>query len=102
MTVATFVTKPGSAAPTMGAHGAAREAILERHTSLGIELESVRASCLPAAGDKSLGHYLHARISGDADFQTVDPDPADVARYATFLERNRAGPAVESAAASAL
>ena len=45
-----------------------------------------------------------ARTSSDhvfagAEFETVDPDPADVAGFAAYLDRYRAGLAVEAAAA---
>ncbi|MDN3495752.1 FGGY-family carbohydrate kinase [Planococcus sp. APC 4015] len=53
------------------------------------------------AGD-SLGVYLDHRVFAGAEIVTVDPDPADVAGFATYLDRYRAGLAVEAAAVSAL
>ena len=38
----------------------------------------------------------------DAEIVTADPDPADVAGFAAYLDRYRAGLAVERAAVEAL
>ncbi|WP_084104657.1 xylulokinase [Demequina sp. NBRC 110056] len=54
----------------------------------------------PDAGD--LPAYLDTQIFADAEVSVVDPDPADVAGYTAYLDRYRAGLAVERAAASAL
>ena len=42
------------------------------------------------------------RVFADADIDVVDPDPADVAGFSAYLDRYRAGLAVERAAAEAL
>ena len=46
----------------------------------------------------SLSDHLDKRVFAQASIQSVDPDPADVAGFATYLDRYRAGLAVESAA----
>ncbi len=39
---------------------------------------------------------------GDAAFETIDPDSADVAGFATYLNRYRTGLAVQHTAVDAL
>ena len=63
---------------------------------------AVLASYLSAAAELDLGTYLGERVFADAAFDTVDPDPEDVAGFAAFLDRYRAGLAVEAAAVEAL
>lgn len=50
----------------------------------------------------SLAAYLDRRVFADAAIATAEPDPADVAGFAAYLESYRAGLAVEAAAVSAL
>lgn len=50
----------------------------------------------------TLDDHLRERVFADAVFATVAPDPADVAGFATYLERYRAGLTVERAAVDAL
>ncbi|MEV7973647.1 FGGY-family carbohydrate kinase [Cellulomonas sp. NPDC089187] len=50
----------------------------------------------------SLDDYLTHQVFGDARLDIADPDPADVAGYATYLDRYRAGLAAERAAVDAL
>ncbi|MET0736609.1 MAG: FGGY-family carbohydrate kinase, partial [Microbacterium sp.] len=50
----------------------------------------------------SLGEYLDERVFRDAEIVTIDPVPADVAGFAAYLDRYRAGLAVEAAAVTAL
>lgn len=50
----------------------------------------------------SLSSYLDARVFADAAVETADPEPADVAGFAAYLDRYRAGLAVEAAAVTAL
>ncbi|GAA3938745.1 xylulokinase [Microbacterium soli] len=52
--------------------------------------------------DRSLVDHLAERVFADADIRVVEPDPADVAGYADYLDRYRAGLAVEAAAVSVL
>lgn len=63
---------------------------------------AVLAAYLRGADGQDLATYLAERVFGDASTQVVDPDPADVAGFATFLERYSAGLAVERAATAAL
>jgi len=54
------------------------------------------------AGEHDLAAYLDRRIFADTDVVTVEPAPGDVAGYAAYLDRYRAGLAVEAAAVRAL
>ena len=47
-------------------------------------------------------HLERPRLRRGRASQSVDPDPADVAGFATYLDRYRAGLAVERAAVEAL
>lgn len=51
---------------------------------------------------QGLSAYLDDRVFAGADLRIVDPDPADVAGYAAYLDRYRSGLAVEAAAVDAL
>lgn len=58
-----------------------------------------------ASGEASgiaLAAFLDERVFAGAAISSVDPDPADVAGFAAYLDRYRAGLAVEAAAVSAL
>ncbi|MEW1821186.1 FGGY-family carbohydrate kinase [Arthrobacter sp. NPDC080031] len=64
---------------------------------------AVLAAYLVADGtDASLGAYLRNRVFGGFGFETANPHPVDVAGFAAYLERYRAGLAVERAAADAI
>lgn len=63
---------------------------------------AVLAAYLASGAQEDLGTYLVERVLADAEIEVVDPDPADVAGYATWLERYAAGLAVERAATEAL
>jgi len=63
---------------------------------------AVLASYLSAASEVDLGTYLGERVFADAAFDTVDPVAEDVAGFSAFLDRYRAGLAVEAAAVEAL
>jgi sugar (pentulose or hexulose) kinase len=56
------------------------------------------AYAVTAESGVGLDAYLHDRVFGASAFATVDPDPDDVAGFAAYLERYRAGLAVEQAA----
>jgi sugar (pentulose or hexulose) kinase len=60
------------------------------------------AAYLEVAGEKDLQTYLDEVLFAGAEVDVVEPDPADVAGYATFLERYSAGLAVERAAAASV
>ncbi|MEV4686093.1 xylulokinase [Microbacterium sp. LWH3-1.2] len=55
-----------------------------------------------AASVPELASYLDDRVFAHAAVATAEPDPADVAGFAAYLDRYRAGLAVEAAAVSAL
>lgn len=55
---------------------------------------------LSGAGD--LGAYLAGPVFADAAVSVADPDPADAAGFAAYLDRYRAGLAVEAAAVAHL
>jgi sugar (pentulose or hexulose) kinase len=63
---------------------------------------AVLASYLSAASETDLGGYLRDRVFANAAVDTVEPDPADVAGFAVYLDRYRAGLAAEAAAVEAL
>jgi sugar (pentulose or hexulose) kinase len=50
----------------------------------------------------SLGEYLDEHVFAAASLATADPDPADVAGFTTYLDRYRAGLAIEVAAVDSL
>jgi len=62
---------------------------------------AVLASFVTAPQDL-LDDYLHETVFAGARFDTVDPDRADVAGFADYLERYRDGLAVERTAVAAL
>ena len=56
-----------------------------------------------ANGDgRTLADYLHESVFRGAVFTVVEPHPDDVAGFATYLDRYRAGLAIERAAAHAI
>ncbi|GAA4166624.1 FGGY-family carbohydrate kinase [Gryllotalpicola daejeonensis] len=59
------------------------------------------AAYLDAAAELSLADFLEQRVFAAQDANEVDPDPAEVAGFETFLERFRAGLAIERAAVEA-
>ncbi|WP_268891257.1 FGGY-family carbohydrate kinase, partial [Agromyces humi] len=63
---------------------------------------AVLASYLSAADEVDLGTYLGERVFADAAIDTVEPVADDVAGFSAYLDRYRAGLAVESAAVDAL
>lgn len=50
----------------------------------------------------TLAAYLRDRVFADVELDVVEPDPADMAGFAVYLERYTAGLAVERAAAEAI
>ena len=84
----------GGAAAEGGAWGMAVLAAFARYAS------GTAGAQPPARGD--LAAYLDAQAFRDAAFTTVQPDPDDVAGFAVYLDRYRAGLAIERAAALAL
>jgi sugar (pentulose or hexulose) kinase len=65
-------------------------------------LASYASATASAASAIDLDGYLRERVFATAAFETIDPVPADVAGFATYLDDYRAGLAVERAAVDAL
>lgn len=63
---------------------------------------AVLASYLGEAEDFSLAEYLEQRVFATASLTVTDPDRVDVAGFVSYLDRYRAGLAVEAAAAASL
>ncbi|MEV7800730.1 FGGY-family carbohydrate kinase [Microbacterium foliorum] len=63
---------------------------------------AVLASYLAHADSASLGEYLERGVFASASLSVADPDPADVAGFTDYLDRYRAGLAIEAAATTAL
>ncbi|MFJ2552280.1 xylulokinase [Microbacterium sp. NPDC087591] len=63
---------------------------------------AVLASYLSHSDDLDLGAYLDEHVFATASVSVADPDPADVAGFASYLDRYRAGLAVEAAAVASL
>ncbi len=63
---------------------------------------AVLAAYLRDAPGTGLAEYLDGHVFAEAGFHTVEPVPEDVAGYAAFLERYRAGLAAVGAAVDAL
>ncbi len=63
---------------------------------------AVLASYLAHSETASLGEYLESDVFASASLAVADPDPADVAGFTAYLDRYRAGLAIEAAATTAL
>jgi sugar (pentulose or hexulose) kinase len=63
---------------------------------------AVLASYLAHSSDTDLAGYLNDHVFADAGIQVVEPHAGDVAGFAAYLDRYRAGLAVERAAVEAL
>nr|WP_314840673.1 FGGY-family carbohydrate kinase [uncultured Microbacterium sp.] len=63
---------------------------------------AVLASYLSHAEAHTLGDYLDDRVFATASLSVIEPEPADVAGFASYLDRYRAGLAIEAAATTAL
>lgn len=63
---------------------------------------AVLASYLSAPEGVDLGTWLEQHVFDGVAFDTADPDPADVAGFAAYLDRYRAGLTAEAAAVDAL
>ena len=63
---------------------------------------AVLASYLDHAPETDLATYLDDTVFAAADIDVVDPHPDDVAGFAAYLDRYRAGLAIEAAAVAAL
>ncbi|WP_127792388.1 xylulokinase [Agromyces sp. LHK192] len=63
---------------------------------------AVLAAYLSHADRTDLGGYLDERVFANAAVDTAAPDPTDVAGFAAYLDRYRAGLAAEASAVAAL
>ena len=63
---------------------------------------AVLASYLAHADTRTLGEYLDGEVFASASLAVADPDPSDVAGFTAYLDRYRAGLAIEAAATTAL
>ena len=63
---------------------------------------AVLAAYLEASDEHDLTDFLATRVFADSDAAMVDPVAEDVAGYATYLDRYRAGLAIERAAVIAI
>lgn len=63
---------------------------------------AVLASYLAHSAESDLGSYLEDQVFATASLTVIEPDPADVAGFAAYLHRYRAGLAIEAAATTAL
>jgi sugar (pentulose or hexulose) kinase len=63
---------------------------------------AVLAAYTRAGADTTLAGYLDEQVFASASIDVAEPDPADVAGFAAYLDRYRAGLAVEAAAATHL
>ena len=63
---------------------------------------AVLAAYLTSGAGQDLGDYLRTQVFADAELDVVEPDAADVAGFAAYLQRYEAGLAVERAATLAL
>ncbi|MEV4776136.1 xylulokinase [Microbacterium sp. LWH12-1.2] len=63
---------------------------------------AVLASYLAHAESAGLGTYLDQQVFAGAPLAVVDPDPSDVAGFASYLDRYRGGLAIEAAAVASL
>ena len=63
---------------------------------------AVLAAYASSGSSETLDTYLRDRVFADAIFETIEPDATDVAGFTTYLDRYRAGLAVERTAVDAL
>ncbi|MDW4571931.1 FGGY-family carbohydrate kinase [Microbacterium sp. M3] len=96
----------GDTASEGGAWGIAVLAAYARAVADADDLDASAARPLdPAASAEAsipLAVYLDERVFAGAAIVTAEPDPSDAAGFAAYLDRYRAGLAVEAAAVSAL
>jgi len=66
-------------------------------------LAAYAARTAAASGaEQSLADYLQGSVFRDATFAVAEPDPVDVAGFTTYLDRYRAGLAIERTAATSI
>lgn len=64
----------------------------------GIAVLASYVQATASGSDLDLNSYLRTHVFGDAAFETSEPDPADVAGFAAYLDNYRQGLAVQRAA----
>ena len=68
----------------------------------GIAVLASYVSAVASGSAMDLNTYLHEKVFSNVAYATADPDPADVAGFAAYLEHYRAGLAIEGAAIKVL
>lgn len=68
----------------------------------GIAVLAAYARAAAAESDLSLSDYLAERVFGDIDLEVVEPDPADLAGFRTYLDRYETGLDIERTAVASL
>lgn len=63
---------------------------------------AVLASFVASGARQSLSDYLRTRVFRSTSFRVVEPDPEDVIGFVAYLERYRAGLAIERTAATTI
>jgi len=91
--LAAALDAPVALAPSASEGGAWGMAVLAAY---------VRTAAEGTGEASGLASFLEERVFADATFDTADPDPADLAGFAAYLDAYRAGLDVEAAAARAL
>ena len=97
--------KPALAAETIPALAAALDApvaVAETASEGGAWGMAVLAAYVADGAGRDLDTYLAEVVFADAPITTADSDPADVAGFSAYLDRYRAGLAVEAAAVASL
>ena len=61
-----------------------------------------KGTAAASSPEGTLGDYLDDRVFANAEITSVEPDPADVAGFGSYLERYRAGLAIERVAAQSI
>jgi sugar (pentulose or hexulose) kinase len=96
--LAAALDAPVAVADTASEGGAWGMAVLAAYAAASADAS---AGASPASAP-DLDTYLRESVFARAAFDTASPDPADVAGFAAWLDRYRAGLAVEAAAVDAL
>ncbi|MCM3536296.1 FGGY-family carbohydrate kinase [Cellulosimicrobium funkei] len=99
--LAAAIGAPVSVGRTAGEGGAWGIAVLAAFARARVG-ERAPGADVGADPGADLGDYLRDHVFAAAETVTVEPDPADVAGFAAYLERYAAGLAVERAAVTAL
>ena len=63
---------------------------------------AVLASYAASGAEQTLAAYLDDRVFRGAEFSVAEPNPDDVTGFAAYLDRYRAGLAIERTAATSI